>query len=215
VDNRRRYAEATIVTRENLKEIAQSPTVRNLSHLSLPEIDSVVEQVSQVVPAGNLPGVILSGLARLPGRRLPPEVIKKDVNRLMQTLDKAVYGAFFVGPAAVIWGYQNLLRLAGKDPGDSFPNGPWQFYVEYALREDTARHTYETHGFDTTLQRHHIALDPADRITAWVMAAIYSLHQYDDLLKNEWRERIYTRMLRDVTKETPEAGRFTNLYRQW
>lgn len=215
MDNRRRYAEATLITRENLREIAQSPTVRNLSHLSLPEIDSVVEQVSQVVPAGNIPGAILSGLARLPGRRLPPEVVKKDVNLLMKTLDKAVYGAFFVGPAAVIWGYQNLLKLAGKDPGDSFPNGPWQFYVEYALREDTARHTYETHGFDTTLQRHGMALSPADRITAWVMAAIYGLHQYNELLRNEWRERVYTSLLRQITENTPDAARYTTLYRQW
>jgi hypothetical protein len=215
VDNRRRYAEATIVTRENLKEIAQSPTVRNLSHLSLPEIDNVVDLVSQIVPAGNLPGVILSGLARLPGRRLPPEIVKKDVNLLMKTLDRAVYGAFFAGPAAVIWGYQNLLKLAGKDPGDSFPNGPWQFYVEYALREDTARHTSETHGFDTTLQRHQMQLPPVDRITAWVMAAIHTLHHYDDLLKNEWRERTYTHLLREVTQNAPDAARYASLYRHW
>ena len=82
-------------------------------------------------------------------------------------LDKAVYGAFFAGPAAVIWGYQNLLKLAGKDPQTSFPEGTWQFYVDYALREDTARHANEIHGFDTVLTQHQISLDLADRMTAW------------------------------------------------
>lgn len=215
MDSRRRYAEATIVTRDNLKDVAQSPTVRNLSRLPLPEIDRVVELISQIVPAGDIPGVILSGLARLPGRRLPPEIIQKDVNLLLKTLDKAVYGAFFAGPAAVIWGYQNLLKLAGKDPGDSFPNGPWQFYVEYALREDTARHTYETHGFDTTFKRHQLQLSQVDRVTAWVMAAIYCLHSYGDLLKNEWRERVYSQLLTAVSRDEDGAERYASLYREW
>ena len=104
---------------------------------------------------------------------------------------------FFAGPAAVIWGYQNLLRLAGKDPEDSFPEGYWQFYVDYALREDTARHSNETHGFDTLINKYQIRLDTVDRITAWVMASIQCLCHYDHLLHNEWRERVYLNLLRD------------------
>ena len=79
-----------------------------------------VQLISKIMPAGNVPGMILSGLSRLPGRRIPIQKLKQDVNALFsgveQVLDKAVYGAFFAGPAAVLWGYQNLLRLAGKDP---------------------------------------------------------------------------------------------------
>jgi hypothetical protein len=146
-------------------------------------------------------------------------VIKRDVNLLFrgveQVLDRAAYGALFAGPAAVIWGYQNLLKLAGKAPEDSFPDGPWQFYVEYALREDTARHGNETHGFDTALIQHHIRLSLADRVTAWVMAALYTLHYYDDLLANEWRERVYTRLLADVTSGELDAARYGSLYRDW
>ncbi|MBI1880215.1 MAG: hypothetical protein HYR94_18675, partial [Chloroflexi bacterium] len=125
-----------------------------------------MDLVSQVVPAGNVPGIILNGLVRLQGRKPPAKIVKRDINLLFQgvdrALDTAVYGAFFAGPAAVIWGYQNLLRLAGKDPEDSFPEGTWQFYVDYALREDTARHAIETHGFDTTLNQHKLKLNPVD-----------------------------------------------------
>jgi hypothetical protein len=191
--------------------------MRELSRLSLPEIDAITDLVGQIVPAGNVPGVIVSGLARLPGRRPPSNVVKRDVNLLFrgveQVLDKAAYGAFFAGPAAVIWGYQNLLKLAGKSPEDSFPEGTWQFYVEYALREDTARHTNETHGFDTALNQHGLTLSPADRMTAWVLTAIRTLGQYDELLANEWRERVHTRLLADMAVNEPDAVRYAHLYR--
>ena len=175
-----RYKEASVKTAGNLKTTAQSQLLRDLSRLSLPEIESITNLVSQIIPAGNVPGAILSGLARLPGLRPPPRTIKRDIDLLFrgveQVLDKAVYTAFFAGPAAVIWGYQNLLKLAGKDPSDSFPDGTWQFYVDYALREDSARHTNETHGFDSRLTQNNIHLREVDRITAWVMAAIRCLH---------------------------------------
>jgi len=207
MDTQRRYNEATIQTAENLRNVAQSNPIRSLSHLSLPSIEDIVHQVGKVIPAGNVPGVILNGLARLPGNRQPLETTKRDINLLFQgveqVLDSAVYGTFFAGPAAIIWGYQNLLRLAGKDPDTAFPEGTWQFYADYALREDTARHANETHGFDTRLQQHHIQLSQTDRLTAWVMAAIHCLHQYEALLANEWRERAYVKILQEVVSQTP------------
>jgi len=115
----------------------------------------------------------------------------------------------------VIWGYQNLLKLAGKDPESSFPDGIWQFYVDYALREDTARHVNETHGFDTILRQHNIRLSETDRITSWVMAAISGIHQYDALLEIEWRERVSTSLLRELTQGLPDAARYAGLYREW
>src|SRR6185436_19475467 len=114
------FNQISLKTRDELLTIAHSRLLRDLSSLSLPEIDATVDLVSQVVPAGNVPGVILNGLARLTGRKPPAKVVQRDINLLFQgvdrALDTAVYGAFFAGPAAVIWGYQNLLRLAGKDP---------------------------------------------------------------------------------------------------
>src|SRR5687767_82688 len=115
-----RFQQASIATQNNLQTIAQSSEIRALSHLSLPEIDAAVEVVANIAPAGNVPGLILSGLARLPGRKPPLKTIYRDIDLLFrgvnQALDQAIYGAFFAGPAAVIWGYQNLLKLAGKDP---------------------------------------------------------------------------------------------------
>ncbi len=104
MDAREPYAEASIKTADNLKTIAHAASVRELSRLSLPEIEAITDLVGRIVPAGNVPGVILSGLARLPGRRPPSDVIRRDVNLLFrgveQVLDRAAYGAFFAGPAA-------------------------------------------------------------------------------------------------------------------
>lgn len=196
------YTQASITTADNLKTIAHTLMAHDLSRLSLPEVEEAVSIVSKMVPAGNVPGVILNGLARITGRYPPPQTIKRDISLLFkgveQVLDRATYGAFFAGPAAVIWGYQNLLKLAGKQPEDAFPRGTWQFYVDYALREDTARHANETHGFDTLLKQHHVKLDRIDRTTAWVITAMQVLQQYHDLLENEWRERIYIRVANTI-----------------
>jgi hypothetical protein len=213
--------QASRKTADDLRTVAQMSrlSVPEVSRLTLPELEAVVDQVARLVPAGNIPALILSGLARLPDRRLPTQTIRRDLELLFQgverTLDTAIYTAFFAGPAAVIGAYQGLLKLAGKDPTTAFPEGTWQFYVEYAMREDTARHANETHGFDSFLRRHQFQLSPVDRATAWAMAAIYALHQYDSLLANEWRERVYTRMLAEATHAQPDAARYARLYAQW
>lgn len=215
----RQLQQATLATIQDLRTIAQSAVIRELSSLSLPEIDEVVRRIARLVPAGNLPGMILSGLARLPERRPSSEMMQRDIQLLFRgverVLDQALYSSFFAGPAAIIWGYQHLLKLAGKDVEAAFPEGTWQFYINYALRDDTARHATETHGFDTALAQRRITLSPADRLTAWVMAAAQTLHQYDALLENEWRERVHTHLLREVTRRKRDADRYIPLYRQW
>ena len=122
------FRKATAKTAQNLRTVAESEPLRKLSHLSLPEIDAAVDLVSQIVPAGNVPGMILSGLARLPAQRIPPQTIQEHINALYsgveQILDQVTFSTVFAGPAAVIWGYQNLLKLAGKDPDSAFPDIP-------------------------------------------------------------------------------------------
>jgi len=203
----------------SLKTIAKNKSVQENNKLSLPEINAVAEVVSQVAPAGDIPEIILNGLTRLPGRRLPPETVKNDLGMLFkgmeQAKDRAVYGTFFAGPAAVIWAYQNLLKLAGKTPEDSFPDGMWQFYVEYALREDTARHDNETCGFDNAVREHNLTLSQPDRAAAWVMTAMQCLHQYSALVANEWRERVYAQILWEMHSKSAKASYFAGLYRQW
>jgi hypothetical protein len=211
---------ASELTAASLRSVAKTISAQQLSRLTLPEIEAVVQMVSKIMPAGNVPGMILSGLARLPGRRIPVQKLQQDVTALFsgveQILDQAVYGAFFAGPAAVLWGYQNLLRLAGKDPESAFPEGMWQFYVDYALREDTARHANETHGFDTLLQQHHIHLNKTDRLTAWFMSAVTCLHQYPSLLENEWRERVSIALLERTFLEAGlETQRAKRILREW
>ncbi len=213
------YTEISLKTGNNLRQIAYSPQMRQLSHLSLPEVNDLVDVVAKVAPAGNVPGLILNGLARLSGRHPPADVVKRDVNLLFKgvekALDKAVYGAFFAGPAAIIWGYQNLLKLSGKDVENTFPEGVWQFYVDYAMREDTARHANETHGFDTLLKKYQVQLPLVDRTTAWVMACIQALHQYHEWLANEWRERTYTHLLQTLTADQPDADQYAKIYAKW
>lgn len=212
-------SQSSISTASSLRAVVRSQPVSELTQLSLPEIDNVVDLVARILPAGNVPAVILNGLLHLPDRRAPLRTVKRDINLLFKSLeklyDRAVYGAFFAGPAAIIWGYQNLLRLAGKDPEDSFPEGIWQFYVDYALREDTARHANETSGFDAMLERHHVQLAPVDRITAWTMTAIHTLQQYDALLENEWRERVYLDLLRQTVEGTAMQSLCERLYDLW
>ncbi len=122
-------------------------------------------------------------------------------------LDKAVYGAVFVGPAAVILGYQKLLQLAGKDIDAAFPEGTWQFYLDYALREDTARHSNETTGFQHSLAAHGLRLSDADGLTAWIIAAMNTLSSYPRLLENEWRERVYLGILARLAGDNSETIR--------
>ncbi|MFN8382218.1 MAG: hypothetical protein U0V02_09775 [Anaerolineales bacterium] len=219
-DKKPSFEKASQLTANDLRTVTKTISVQELSRLSLPEVEAVVDLISKIVPAGNVPGMILSGLSRLPGRRIPIQKMQQDVNALFsgveQILDSAVYGAFFAGPAAIIWGYQNLLKLAGKDPDSAFPEGAWQFYAGYALREDTARHTNETHGFDTLLKQNDIQLSQADRLTAWVMASVSCLHQYNSLLENEWRERVSIALLEEALRTTPgQTLRMRRLYREW
>ncbi len=216
-DENKLLQDATYATASTLRQLARELD-SDLTRLTLPEMDDMVDAVARAIPAGNVPALILSGLTRLAGRKPNPDAARRDVNLLFQGVgslrDKAIYSAFFAGPAAVIWGYQNLLRLAGKNPDDSFPEGTWQFYVDYALREDTARHDNETHGFDTTLNQEGIALSPVERMTAWVLTAIHALHDYDAILENEWRERIHTGTLTRLLAGEEQAGT-PRLYRAW
>ena len=207
-----RYDRATRETAENLQVIAKSLALQKLTKLSLPQIEAVVDLVAKVIPAGNVPGMILSGLSRISGNNVQPQKARQDINILFNEVslffEQAKYSAVFAGPAAIIWGYQNLLKLAGKDPESAFPEGVWQFYVEYALREDSARHASETHGFDTLLNRHAIQLNTIDRLTAWVMASVTCLHQYNSLLESEWHERTTLWFLQEATGEN-------DLYKNW
>lgn len=177
------------------------------------EVEELQEQVAQVIPAGNIVGLVLGGLIRVRGRTLPAEQAKSDVSALLRGLEmlprhilpSTLYGTFFVGPAAVLAGYQKILTLAGKDPESAFPDGLWQFYLEFALREDSARHANETTRFQAALTEYGLDLSPVDQLAAWVCAVSQIYFQYDDLLYNEWRERVYLNLLEQAAEAANQS----------
>src|SRR5258708_30924904 len=152
------YDHAKQATALSLNKMIEA--TEQLTHLSLPERSLLVEEIARVVQAGNMPSLIAAGLAKLPGRSVPITESRRNLSLLMQGLqtfmDKAVYQTFFAGPAAVLSAYQMLLKLTGKDLDESFPEGTWQVYVEFGVREDSGRHTCETLGFHNSLAQEHI-----------------------------------------------------------
>lgn len=210
----------SLATNKDLMQtISENISERHLSMLSLPEMQEVADVVARVIPAGNVPGLIASGLMRLEGNVPPQKDMKRDIGMIFrgmnQMFDRAVYDGLFAMPARVIWGYQNLLKLAGTDPDAAFPEGTWQFYVDYALREDTARHTNESFGFDYALQENEIHLSELDRVVSWVMTAIHTLHNYPRLLENEWRERVYIHKLIELADDKAHQKQYSRLYQKW
>jgi hypothetical protein len=214
-DDRAALTEARQSTLAALNAIDEE-TLLSLTELTLPQIHEIQAEIARILPAGNLPALILNGLVQLGKRKLAPEQVRQDVTALFRGVDllpQGLYGLFVAGPSAVLYAYQQLLRLAGKDVRDAFPQGTWQFYVEFALREDTARHTNETVGFHQALPA---APDEGVMAAAWIWAALSLLYDYDDLLAVDWRERVMLRLLHKTAQELGVAfPSFRTLVRAW
>jgi len=194
------------LTYQNLSTI-DNQTLSRLSQLTLAEIEELKQVVACMVPAGNLPGFLLYGLVKLKGRVVPQDRVRREVGQLIRGLiDMGLYGTFVMGPAAVLNGYQKLLQLAGKDLNAAFPQGTWQFYTEFALREDQARHASEALGFHQALPT-SAKTDEATTLAAWLHACAWTLFAYDDLLTNEWTERVALRIFQQVAEGTVMASR--------
>mgnify|MGYP005841663757 CR=1 FL=1 len=194
------YEEAQQLTALSLRKYLD--TTDQLTHLSLPELSSLADEIARIVPAGNVPTMISIGLANLRERVVPVQESRRNLSLLMQGMqtfvDKVKYSALFGGPAAILAAYHMLLRLSGKDPVKSFPEGTWQFYVEFGLREDTGWHACETTGFQQALGRERTHLEAADELAAWIMASAWLLKHYPDLLACEWLERVRLRAIGDA-----------------
>lgn len=205
---------ATADTRTYLKQVEQTrhtldtiddATLVGLTSLGVKGIQALKQEVSEIFPASNLPAFLLQGLIQLEDRILKPERIEADLTVLFRgTRTLGIY-SILAAPALVIHGYQRLLSLAGKDVETAFPNGLWQFYTEFGLREDAARHCVETVGFQHLAPRAR----ELDAVTSWVYTAMSLLLTSDDLLANEWEEHRLFRSLRDVLEERArsELGR--------
>ncbi len=223
--DREAYFKAAATTLASIHQVIPPADLTRFSNRPVAEVEALQEQIAAVIPAGNIVGLVLGGLTRLRGRTLPAEQAKSDVSALMRGIEmlphhilpSTLYGTFFIGPAAVLAGYQKLLTLAGKDPESAFPEGLWQFYLEFALREDTARYANETLGFQNALIDYELQLSPVDQLAAWVCAVSQIYFQYDDLLQNEWRERVYLSLLEQAAEAAKQdhALAFRQLRQAW
>lgn len=192
-------------------QVVDDATLVGLTRLGLGEVQALKQEVAEIFPASNLPAFLLQGLIQLQDRTLRPERVAADLGVLFRgTKQVGLYGAFLAAPALVIQGYQRLVTLAGKDPESAFPDGPWQFYTEFGLREDAARHCVETTGFHASAT----GRDPTTSATCWVATALAALFAYDDLLENEWAERIVPRTLHELLAERAETELGPNLPRK-
>src|SRR5690606_23431363 len=91
--------------------------------------------------------------------------------------DYLLYLILIVFPAIILETFQRLRSLLTGKPREH-PGGSWQYYLQTGLREDSARHTNETTGYHA--QRPPAAAE-LDDLTAWVMAVIQFLWNYEDL----------------------------------
>lgn len=164
--------------------------------------------------SNTLGGLIRSGFSLLAARRIRPRT-RWWVRRLhLRNLpDYLLYAVLIVVPAIILEVYQRCRSLLTGKPREH-PSGSWQYYLQTGLREDSAHHTNETTGYH---KRRPSTATEIDDLTAWVMAVIQFLWNYDDLMGVVWDE--WT-MLRLVGKAAQQAGLqneagFNRLQRQW
>lgn len=184
-------------TRESLDTIDDTSLV-HLTRLSVAAVRALKQEVAEIFPASNLPAFLLQGLIQLEDRTIKQDRVAADLRVLFRGSKQiGLYGTFLAAPASVLYGYQRLLALAGKDLESAFPDGPWQFYTQFGLREDAARHCVETIGFAQAAA----SANELDAAVCWVYAAMRTIFAYDNLLANEWRERASLRALNTALSE--------------
>jgi len=192
-------------------------TLVELSSLTLPEIEQLKGEIADSLPKSNLPGLILSGLTSVKSRNITRKKAEEDVNALFHgtaLLREGMYQLMFGGPARVLSAYQRILELAGKDQNSAFPDGIWQFYVEFGLREDAGRHASETIAYHRSRPRNASTIDD---ITAWIMTAIYLLFDADNISATIWNEWTTLRLIKQyaASEKLENVAPFKTMIRDW
>jgi hypothetical protein len=164
--------------------------------------------------SGTLGGLIRSGFTLLNARRVRPKSEAKQRElHLSDLLDRAIFVALIVIPAFFLDTFQRLRSSLTGEPR-AYPQGMWQFYLHWGLREDLAHFTNETTGYHRNRPAEATELDD---LTAWVMTVIQFVWGYEELMGVVWDE--WT-MLRLISEAAEEAGlkdepQFRRLSRQW
>ncbi len=206
----------TDVTLHSLQRV-DNATLARLSALTLPEVEQLKQEIANILPAGNLPGLILAGLTNLSERRVSTKRAESDVSTLFNganLLPRGLYSLLIAGPAVVLSAYQQLLTLAGKDIDSAFPEGTWQFYLHFGLREDTGRHTNETVAYQRDRPRQATV---EDDITAWIMSSVYTLFDNDTLNGVIWTEWTTLRIIYEAAVQSGVADKppFAGILKRW
>lgn len=204
---------ATRLTVENIEKLLEDSSDPAVSMLAVEERKDLIDEIARIVPAGNVISFVLNGVltSKERQRQIPDTATGRNhLSALFKGLsvmkNNLMYQVMFAGPATVLAGYNKLLELAGAKPEDFLPEGAWQFYVEFGLREDAARHQSETTGFHATTAR----LQPteANELSAWVIACLWLMRDYESLLELIWEEHARLTAIEDHTS-------LNGLHKQW
>ncbi len=150
----------------------------------------------------------------LKARRVPPRSgVKPLEHRLADLGDMILYFLLIVVSATILDTFQTIRTRITGEPRE-FPQGFWQFYLHWGLREDLGHFTNETVGYH---REHPVEATEVDDLSAWVMTVIQFLWGYDELMGVVWDEWITLRRLAEVVQEAGFGSdpRFYRLTRQW
>ncbi|MBL8160823.1 MAG: hypothetical protein JNJ61_02485, partial [Anaerolineae bacterium] len=151
----------------------------------------------------NVVGFVLSGILHMKARQPNPNEARTHLSSLFKGVaimrNNAFYRMMFAGPATVLVGYNLLLQLSGARIEDFLPDGAWQFYLEFGLREDAARHSSETIGFQIAAKALRPAPQEVEELTAWLLSIMWLLRDYDYLITNVWEENVRLSAIEEFT----------------
>lgn len=212
--DREAVAQATQLTATSLRQLITSTSAHGEapSHISVERREELINLISEILPAGNVVGFVLSGILHMKARQPNPAEARTHLSSLFKGLaimrNNTLYRMMFAGPATVLAGYNLLLQLGGVRVDDFLPDGAWQFYLEFGLREDAARHSNETIGFQTAGRALRPVPQEAEELAAWLLTAMWLLRDYDHLLANTWEENVRLSAIEEHTG-------LTGLHRAW
>lgn len=124
--------------------------------------------------------------------------LKQGLSQAGSGQNKSIFGLMFTLPAISLSLYQKLRARLSSSGAEAFPEGTWQFYTQFNLREDPARHANETEGFHRAITT--LATE-VDQITTWIHRCSITLFEYESLLENEWVERTLLRLIHEAISE--------------
>ncbi len=214
-DQRAEYKLSVETTLDVLGTIENELLVK-LSGLTPSEIEELRREVAAALPIGNLPARLLKDLIEIKDHIIPAAKAEQDILSIFQQCDqlagKELCTDLIAEPAAILYGYQGLLTLAGKGMAGAFPEGAWQFYLEFGAREDAARHVNEVVGYHRAIPQGARELD---MLCSWVYQAICTCFEYDELVSNEWTERVLARLVHAVLDSKDVGPGLNNLIPDW